>query len=363
VSDDARVVWTPKMRKRAEPRRSASPAKRIKRDADKAWQEVRKNWLLIEAPCKAAVKARPKSRGEVTIDMKLTDAAVELLLQKKAPRGPFDPVVLGATRGLFEYASWANHMDTIDALTNHWLAAGGATLAIEALSQAPKYWWAFDAGMLAVRLSLTGDDKYFDMDIGPWRLVRAELATLDDKAYAAAREVAARCFETGDIGVKSAIAFAFPGETKWVEAAVDACLAHKFGRRPPRCTTPLLASVSDAKLAAKIVAVAPWGIEWCPSLVDGVGVEAAPLLIRIFDEMERVPEKRKVLESLALIHDAKAADHFATLADEQALRAVVFDYFEAAPELARASLGPVAEKAGPKSEAAKLLAHLKTKKH
>lgn len=359
---DARVVWTPKMKKRAEPRREGKPGKRIKRDVAKAWDEVRKNWLLIEEACKAAVKKRPKSRGEVTIDMKLTDAAVALLDHEKPPPGPFDPIVLGATRGLFEYASWANHMNTIDALTNHWLAAGGAPLAIEALSEAPKYWWAFDDGMLAVRMSITTDD-HFEFHIGPWQLVRAELATLDDTAYAAAREVAARRFETGDLGVKSSIAFAFPAETKWVEAAVDACLAHraKSGPHPPRCLTPLLAAVSDAKLAAKIVAIAPWGIEWCPSLVAGIGADAAPLLIAIEKEMERVPEKRKVLESLALIHSAEVAEHFATFVDDQALRTVVFAYFESAPELAKAALGRVAEKAGPKSEAAKLLAYVSSR--
>lgn len=355
---EARVVWTPKMQKRCEPRRGAKPAKRIKRDPEKTWQEVRKIWALIEKPSKAAVKTRPKSHGEVTIDMKLTDAAVAWLDQKKPPAAPHDPVVLGATRGLFEYASWSNHMGTIDALANHWLAVGGAPLAIAALSEAPKYWWAFDGGTLAVRKSIT-TQSYFDFDVGPWRLVRAELATLDDASYAAARAVAAKCFDAGDLGVKSSIAFAFPAEAAWVVAAVKACVAQSV---PPRCLAPLYASVTDAKLAAKIATKWPYGIEWCPSLVDGVGAEAAPTLIEICKALERVPEKRKVLEALALIHSEEAAAFFATLTNEQALRAVVFDYFKAAPDLARAALGPVAAKAGAKSEAAKLLAHLTTKR-
>jgi hypothetical protein len=348
------------MQKRAEPRRGAKPAKRIKRDVEKTWQEVRKIWALIDDACKAAVEARPKTRGEVTIDMPLTDAAMARLDQKKAPPAPFDPVVEGTMRGLFEYASWKHHMTTIDALANHWLAAGGAPLAIEALSEAPKWWWAFVDGMLAVRHNIRGDVGYLDMHIGPWQLVRAELATLDDDAYAKARNVAAKRFEEGDLGVKSSIAFAFPGETKWVDAAIDACFAHKSPRHPPRCMTPLLASVTDAKLAAKMVASAPWGVEWCPSLVEGIGVAAAPLLIRMEKSMEHVPEKRKVLESLALVHSAEVADHFATHVDDPALRAVVFQFFEAAPELARAALEPIAKKSG-KGEAAKLLAHLKSK--
>jgi hypothetical protein len=45
-------------------------------------------------------------------------------------------------------------MNTIDVLAEHWLAACGASLAIEALSEAPKHWWAFDQGMLAVRRNL-----------------------------------------------------------------------------------------------------------------------------------------------------------------------------------------------------------------
>ena len=355
---DGQVVWTSKAKKRTEPRRGSKPGKRIARNAEETWKEVRKIWALIEEPCKAAVKARMKSQGEVTVDMKLTDAAVARLQHQKSPPAPYDPIVEGATRGLFEYASWKNHMNTIDALTEHWLAVGGATLAVEALSEAPKYWWAFDHALLAVRHSLGGGDGYLDMHIGPWRIVRAELATLDDASYAAVRAVAAKRFDAGDLGVKSSIAFAFPAETKWVAEAVSACLAHKSTSTRPRCMTPLLAAVTDAKLAAQIVKRAPWGLEWCPSLVDGIGADAAPLLIEIFAEMSRVPERRQALESLALIQTPEVAAHFAALTEDKPLRATVFAYFSSAPELARAALAPVVAKAGAKSEAAKILAQL-----
>ncbi len=351
---NARVVWTPKTRKRVEPRRGAKPAKRIKRDPEKAWADVRKIWALIESRCDIAIATRLESQGDVHVNLALTEAAAARFKHVTSPPAPHDSVVCAAMRGLVEFAAWKENVRGVTViLANHFLAAGGAPLAIAALARAPKFWWASLGNALAVRdqFKFNSPWDYYDFHIGPWRAVRAELATLDDASYAAARDVAAPLFDEGDIGLKSAIGFAFPSERAWVNAATDACLA-LGSTHAPHCITPLLASLDDVDRVERVVAWAKSGIEWGPSLVDGIGVAAAPALRTIFEHARGASDRRSALAALALVESDEVADFMATLADAKDVRAIVFDYFSRSPDLAARAL------AGKKGEAAKIFAAL-----
>ncbi len=360
---EARVVWNPKARKKIHPRRGTPGLKSKKRDPKATWGAVRNIYAVIADACNAALEKRPKSAGDVHVNMKLTHAAVARLESKTPPPGPYDPVVEASMRGLFEFAIWHDHMpNVIETLIEHWLAVGGVELALEALVNAPKFWWAAIGDMLAVRDGFDANDfGYDEFRIDWWFPIRFELATADDATYARARALATRHFASGDLGVKSALAYAFPAEKAWAVEAAEARLAISGGRAPP-CLAPLLGSLVDVDLVDRVAERAGWALPYGHSLLDAIGVDATPALLNLFSKLRLAREKREGLAVLELIESDVVAAHFASLIDETPLREIVFAYFDRAPQLAETALAARAAKDGKTSEAAKVLSRIRAKR-
>jgi len=343
---EPRVVWTPAARKKVPARRGAS-VKPYVVDGAAAWKRIREVFATVEKEIAAAIERPPKPK-EFELDMKGTARAFERLKSKTPPGPPNDLDTEACMHAVLVYTCWKSYEKNVhSSLVHHWLATGGAELAVAALAHVGSHHWYQDRGALAAR-TIAGKSIVINgaqVDEESWGIVRAFLAGADDATYGKALAIATKIFPKAQVGVHCGLAFAFPDQTQWADAAFESCLAEKKrdDDRFPVCAKMLLATKQDRAFLARVVDELGGIYGDTPfAVADSLGADAFPLLKQTFEALAEgmgpAAAQKKGMSWLSMVESRDAASYFVDLLPHKHLRQAISDYFERAPHLAIVAL-------------------------